>query len=142
MFIVPSNRKREGGGNPALFKEDSPVREKPFTATLTDPTRSFIQGHAGHEFYRLERDTPQPVSEAVASALRETLYQVTIEGNEPAIAKIAETKTKGAPDEKPAAGKAGKSGKAKTTGIQKDAEEGNQTAAGNNEDGKEGDTGP
>lgn len=67
-------------------------REKPFIATLTDVTRSFIQGTAGKEFYRLERNAPQRVSAGVAAALRETLYEVTITGDEPATDKIAEIK--------------------------------------------------
>jgi hypothetical protein len=75
------------------------VREKPFIATLTDPTRSFIQGTANNEFYRLDRDNPQRVTANVAAALRETLYQVEITGDEPATAKIAESKSeKGAKD--------------------------------------------
>lgn len=68
------------------------MREKPFTATLTDVTRSFIQGTAGNEFYRLNNNEPQKVSAAVAAALRDSVYDVKIEGAEPATAKIAETK--------------------------------------------------
>lgn len=68
------------------------MREKPFIAMLHDPTRSFIEGYAGAEFYRLESGIPQRVSHAVANALRDTLYQVTIEGYEPATTQIAEAK--------------------------------------------------
>jgi len=84
------------------------VREKPFIATLTDPTRCFIQGTAGTEFYRLESGKPQRVTAAVASALRETLYQVEITGDEPATAQIAEIKQQeGAQDGNDGTGEAG-----------------------------------
>lgn len=101
-------------------------REKPFIATLTDVTRSFIQGTAGKEFYRLERNVPQRVSAGVAAALRETLYEVTITGDEPATDKIAEIKkNEGATD--------GNEGSGNESGAETDSETGTKEETGSKE---------